>query len=103
MSLASLFVNREHRYTWRMKATIDIPDDLYRKLSARSEEQGRPVDAVAVELLQRGLDQGMEETDTSPRVGAIEHMLRLAHEFAQHAPPGPTATEILEADRNRLE
>jgi hypothetical protein len=89
-----------------MKATIDIPDDLYRKLSARSAEQGRPVDAVAVDLLRRGLD---EEPDISAdpgvraRLDAVERMVRLAHEFAQHAPPGPTATEILEADRNRLE
>jgi hypothetical protein len=89
-----------------MRATIDIPDDLYRKLSARSAEQGRPVDAVAVDLLRRGLDDRSEVSaapDVRVRLEAVERMVRLAHEFAQHAPPGPTATEILEADRNRLE
>jgi hypothetical protein len=38
-----------------MKATIEIPDELYRKLEAKSAEQGRPIEAVTVELLQRSL------------------------------------------------
>jgi hypothetical protein len=33
-----------------MKATIDIPDDLYRKLKAKSALEGQPVPAVAVRL-----------------------------------------------------
>jgi hypothetical protein len=33
-----------------MKATFDIPDDLYRRVKARSAMEGRPVRAVAVEL-----------------------------------------------------
>lgn len=40
-----------------MKATIEIPDDLYRKLEEQSARQGRPIDAVTIELLQRGLDE----------------------------------------------
>ena len=34
-----------------MKATIDIPDDLYRKVKAKSALEGRPVRQVAIELL----------------------------------------------------
>ncbi len=33
-----------------MKATMDIPDELYRKVKAKSALEGRPVRAVAVEL-----------------------------------------------------
>ena len=33
-----------------MKATFDIPDDLYRRVKARSAMEGRPVRAVVVEL-----------------------------------------------------
>lgn len=33
-----------------MKATIDVPDDLYRRLKAKSALEGRPVREVAVNL-----------------------------------------------------
>ncbi len=36
-----------------MKATIEIPDDLYRRVKAKSAMEGRTVRAVAVELFQR--------------------------------------------------
>ncbi len=40
-----------------MKATLDIPDDLYRRVKARSAMEGRPLRAVAIGLLQRWLDE----------------------------------------------
>jgi hypothetical protein len=39
-----------------MKATLDIPDDLYRRVKARSAMEGRPMRAVAVQLFQNWLD-----------------------------------------------
>lgn len=39
-----------------MKATLDLPDDLYRRVKARSAMEGRPVRSVAVELFQKWLD-----------------------------------------------
>lgn len=33
-----------------MKATVEVPDELYRKVKAKSALQGRPVREVAVEL-----------------------------------------------------
>jgi hypothetical protein len=38
-----------------MKATFDIPDDLYRRAKARSAMEGRPLRSVAVELFQNWL------------------------------------------------
>lgn len=38
-----------------MKATFDIPDDLYRQVKARSAMEGRPLRSVAVELFQNWL------------------------------------------------
>jgi hypothetical protein len=38
-----------------MKATLDIPDELYRNVKARSALEGRPVRAVAVELFEKWL------------------------------------------------
>ena len=39
-----------------MKATIDIPDTLYRRVKARSAMEGVPIRAVAVELFRKWLD-----------------------------------------------
>jgi hypothetical protein len=39
-----------------MKATLDIPDDLYRRVEARSAAEGRPLQSVAVQLFEKWLD-----------------------------------------------
>ena len=38
-----------------MKAALDIPDDLYRQVKARSALEGRPLRSVAMELFQNWL------------------------------------------------
>jgi hypothetical protein len=48
-----------------MKATLDLPDDLYRRVKARSAMEGRPVRAVAVQLFQNWLD-APPPPDTQP-------------------------------------
>lgn len=40
-----------------MKATIDIPDDVYRRVKAKSALEGRAVREVAVELFRGYLDE----------------------------------------------
>lgn len=40
-----------------MKATIDIPDELYRRVKARSAMEGRPIRSVAVDLFQKWLEE----------------------------------------------
>jgi hypothetical protein len=52
-----------------MKATLDIPDDLYRRVKARSALEGRPFRSVAVELLQAWLDAPSPAQTPSERVG----------------------------------
>ncbi len=49
-----------------MKATMEIPDDLYRQVKAKSALEGRAVRAVAVELFRQyvGLDE-----PSKPEVG----------------------------------
>jgi hypothetical protein len=39
-----------------MKATLDIPDDLYRQVKARSALEGRSLRSVAIQLFQTWLD-----------------------------------------------
>jgi hypothetical protein len=41
-----------------MKATVDIPDELYRQVKAKSALEGRPVREVVVELFQGYVGRG---------------------------------------------
>ena len=54
-----------------MKATLDIPDELYRLVKARSAIEGRPVRAVAVELFEYWVESPPQPSPTSspPAVG----------------------------------
>lgn len=40
-----------------MKATIDIPDELYRRVKARTAQEGRRIREVTVGLFQQWLDE----------------------------------------------
>jgi len=39
-----------------MKATVEIPDDLYRRVKAKSALEGRPVREVTVQLFRRWVE-----------------------------------------------
>ncbi len=41
-----------------MKATIDIPDQLYRRVKARAALEGRPVREITIELYTEWLGEG---------------------------------------------
>lgn len=56
-----------------MKATLEIPDGLYRKVKARSGLVGRPVRAVAVELFEKWLSGEIEIT---PDAEALRELLK---------------------------
>lgn len=43
-----------------MKATLDIPDELYRRVKARSAMEGRPIRSVAVDLFRKWLEEKTE-------------------------------------------
>ncbi len=49
-----------------MKATIDIPDDLYRRVKAKSAMQGQPVREVVVTLFQGWIEEAAEEPTATP-------------------------------------
>jgi hypothetical protein len=85
-----------------MKATIEIPDELYRQVKAKSALDGRTVREVTIELYQAWI----EEKPASKPISAeqwLEEMFKWADEAMADLPEGPTAREILEEDRNRLE
>ncbi len=88
-------------YAVNMKATIDVPDELYRRVKAKSALEGRTVREVTIELYRRWLGQegGAERSPSD----WLENWVRLGDESLRDAPDAPTARDILEADRNRQE
>jgi hypothetical protein len=61
-----------------MKATFSVPDELYRKVKARSALEGRPVRDVVITLFQHWLGQNrnvpQEETDWSHFEAPLRHL-----------------------------
>jgi len=84
-----------------MKATIDVPDELYRKVKAKSALLGKPVREVTVELYERWLDDAQGDPAAGP--GGRNWLDQLLAHRIPAATPGPTARAILEEGRNRLE
>ena len=85
-----------------MKATIDIPDTLYRKVKAKSALLGKPVREITVELYRHWLgEQEKPRPEAPPAETWLDAWLTAADEAVRAAPGGPSAREILIADRNR--
>jgi hypothetical protein len=57
-----------------VKATIDIPEDLYRKVKAKSALEGRPVRAVAIQLFREWVGESSKQQSESPFVSVGELM-----------------------------
>jgi hypothetical protein len=49
-----------------MKATIEIPDELYRRVKAKSALEGRSIRAVAIELFKKWSGEVSENTASRP-------------------------------------
>jgi hypothetical protein len=69
-----------------MKATIDFPDDLYRRVKAKSALEGRSVRAVALDLFSRWLNTPMPEEEKAKFVSFHD----VAKEFCGTADSGVT-------------
>lgn len=87
-----------------MKTTIHIPDDLYRRIKAQAALAGRSVREVTIELYRHWLGEGPSvPSGASAAEEWTEEWQRLGASLLQRAPEGPTATEILAAERGRLD
>jgi hypothetical protein len=53
-----------------MKATIDVPDELYRSVKAKSAREGRALREITVELYQRYIGEVEAPESTSRRAEA---------------------------------
>jgi hypothetical protein len=81
-----------------MKATLEIPDELYRNVKARSALQGRPVRAVAVELFEKWLSGEIETNAKSPEPSALHSETAKAYPWLKIAAKYPTAGVSYEMD-----
>lgn len=55
-----------------MKATIEVPDELYRRVKAKSSLEGRALREVTVELYQRYVEQEEPPAAKADDVAAVE-------------------------------
>ncbi|MGH7658555.1 MAG: hypothetical protein ACREL6_10015 [Gemmatimonadales bacterium] len=85
-----------------MKVTINTPDELYRRVKAKSALLGRTVREVTIELYQRWLVEGPTTAPPQSSDQWLDEWLRIGDSLLHNAPDGPTATDILAADRRRL-
>ncbi|MBK8040390.1 MAG: hypothetical protein IPK22_25145 [Verrucomicrobiaceae bacterium] len=89
-----------------MTAVIDIPDDLYQKVTARVAALGRRVPEVTVELYERWLgDEKIASEQAASKLAGeqwLENWFQSVDEAVSRAPAGPSARELLMQDRNRL-
>jgi hypothetical protein len=89
-----------------MPRSIEIPDELYRKLEAKTAAMGRRVRDVTVELYEHWLADDSEppvEQVSSNGTQWLEEWFSAADEAVAKAPGNQTARDILQQDRNRLE
>ncbi len=95
-------------YTANMKATIDVPDGLYRRVKARSALEGRSIRDVTIVLFERWI------AETPDSLGAVDDPDRSAASLAwrqrwdaigsrvaKAAPSERTTRDVLVADRRR--
>lgn len=84
-----------------MKATIDVPDDLYRLVKAKSALEGRPVRDVAIELFRSYVGE-RSPSHESQRTAAQEAARRLGE---KDVPPwfGVLEEYARDVDRHDME
>jgi hypothetical protein len=85
-----------------MKATIEIPDEIYRRVKAKAAMEGRAIREVTSELYRAWLEEE-DNTSLGSSEDWLENWIRLGAEALADDPPGPTATELIEEGRRRLD
>jgi hypothetical protein len=70
-----------------MKATIDIPDELYRQVKSKSALRGQAVREVAINLFQNWVlqaDEPSTEKNTPPAKDDVPTWFGSARKYAKH-------------------
>lgn len=88
-----------------MKTTIEFPDDLLTEVKIEAARQHKKLKELVPDLVRAGLRANRTLVPAKSRESEqwLEEWVRLGEAATRGRPPGPTATEILAADRRRLE
>ena len=86
-----------------MKATIDIPGELYRQVKAEAALRGLTVREVTARLYRRWLQEDEDGKGREAPTAWLASWLDAADEAIRSAPAGRSAREELAAHRNRLD
>lgn len=92
-----------------MKTTVDLPDQLMTEVKTLATRERRKLRDLLAELIQAGLESRASppaEDETKRRAETqqwLENWFRLGDELSTAAPAGPSARQLLEEDRSRLD
>lgn len=83
-----------------VKTTIELPDELYRQVKAKSALQGLHVREVTIALYQQWLTQPQSSSDIKNDTQWLDKLISLTTPAPKD---GPTARAIVKDDRSRLD
>ena len=88
-----------------MKTTIELPDDLILEVKIEAARQRKKLKELVPDLVRAGLRASRTASHVGPQESAqwLRDWIELGQAATKDRPQGPTATEILAADRLRLE
>ena len=88
-----------------MKTTIELPDDLITEVKIEAARRHKKLKELVPELVRAGLRANRTSAPARSLESTqwLEAWVTLGEEATRGAASGPTATEILAADRRRLE
>jgi len=88
-----------------MKTTIELPDELVTEIKVEAARQKKKLKELVPELVRAGLRARRVPRRVERDAAAkwLDEWVRLGEAATRDLPPGPTATEILATDRDRLE
>jgi hypothetical protein len=86
-----------------MKTTMNLPDNLYRKVKTRAAAQGRTVRDVTVELYERWLEEDPPAKEPFDGKAWLERWRRLGERISAAMPPGTDLQDEIRQSRNRLD
>jgi len=88
-----------------MKTTIELPAQLVTEIKIEAARERKKLKELVPELVRAGLQVRRAPPRVDPGAAArwLDEWVRLGEAATRDLPPRPTATEILAADRGRLE
>lgn len=88
-----------------MKTTIELPDELVVEIKIEAARQRKKLKELMPELVRAGLDarRSAGPAEVEAMAKWLDEWVAMGEASTRGLPSGPTATEILAADRARLE